>query len=66
MSLVLRDVREDDLDVVHSLNQGALPAVGDVRREDIQWFARVAPYFRVAADSNRVHGFLIALTPEVC
>lgn len=65
MTIRIRDVRPDDLEAVHALNQDALPAVSDVTLDDMRWFADVAAYFRVADDGERILGFLIGLTPDV-
>ena len=65
MPILLRDVRTADLEAVHALNQGAVPAVGSVALDDLRTFVRMAAYFRVAEDPDvgRIAGFLVGLTP---
>ena len=47
--------------MVLELNQSAVPAVNSLSREDMQWFAEHAVYFRVAADAKGIAAFLIGL-----
>ena len=61
----LRNVAPQDLQAVVALNQAAMPALSDTTPEEMQWFAEVAGYFKVAVEDGRVVGFLIALTPGV-
>lgn len=63
MSFELRDVCGADLDAILRLNEAAVPAVNSIGREQAAWFAANAAYFRVAASSGRVGGFLIGLLP---
>ncbi len=61
MSITIRTLRPPDLDAVLELNESAIPAVNSLSREDIQWFADHAAYFRVAADAKGIAAFLVGL-----
>ena len=60
----IRTVVAADLEQILELNRLAVPAVSDVGRGEMEWFAEVAHSFLVAAGpDDRVDGFLIGLTP---
>ncbi|MEZ5063562.1 MAG: GNAT family N-acetyltransferase [bacterium] len=61
--LTIRDARPEELDAIRAMNQAAQPAVSDLPREELDWFAREAPYLRVADVDGRLAGFLIGLVP---
>ena len=63
MDLIIRDVTEQDLDAVLSLNQSEVPHVGSVDIERMHWFAANAHYFRVAVEADRIAAYLIGLRP---
>jgi predicted GNAT superfamily acetyltransferase len=65
VSIELRDVTPADFPALVEMNRAALAAVSEASLEDMAWFAEVAVYFKVAAEGDAVHGFLIALTPDV-
>lgn len=65
MIVLIRPVRDDDLDTLVSLNNAAVPAVNALRRQDLERFAVIAPHFRVAAVDGRTAGMMIALGPGV-
>jgi hypothetical protein len=60
----IRPVRPADLEIVHALNEGAVPHVGSEPLAVIERFAAVVPYFRVAERDGRIAGFLVAMTPD--
>jgi len=60
---ILRDAETFDLPAVLDLNQAAVPHVSSVTLADMERFAEIAGYFRVAEVGGRVAGFLIALNP---
>lgn len=57
----LRTFQPTDIDPVLELNEGAVPAVNSLSREELQWFGVHAAYFRVAADELGIAAFLIGL-----
>lgn len=65
MPFRLRDLRPEDIDAVLELNESAVPAVNSLTRPDLEWFAEHAAYFRVAAESRMIGGFLIGLRAGV-
>jgi len=63
MGAIIRDVDNQDLDAVLSLNQSEVPHVGSVDIERMHWFAANAHYFRVVDDAGRIAAYLIGLRP---
>ena len=61
MTLVIRDVREHELDVVLALNNAVGPRILALDASRMRWFFSHASYFRVAEVDGVVAGFLIAL-----
>jgi uncharacterized protein len=61
MSISLRNLRPADIDPVLELNESAVPAVNSLGREEMQWFAANATYFRVAVDETGIAAFLVGL-----
>ena len=57
------DVTAADLDQVLALNEACVPHVNSLDIEALQWFAEVAPYFRLVRADGRLAGFLIGLGP---
>ena len=64
MALVIREVREQELDAVLALNNSAGPGILPVDSTRIRQLFDVAAYFRVAEIDGVIGGFLIALTPD--
>ncbi len=64
MALVIRDVREHDLDSVLALNNAAGPGILPIDTARLRHLYDVAAYFRVAEIDGRIGGFLIALRPD--
>jgi len=64
MALVIREVREQELDAVLALNNSAGPGILPVDATRIRHLFDVAAYFRVAEIDGVIGGFLIALTPD--
>ncbi len=64
MAMVIRDVREHELDSVLALNNAAGAGILPLDAEQIAFFWRHAAYFRVAETGGHLAGFLIALTPD--
>lgn len=64
MAMVIRDVREHELDSVLALNNAAGTGILPLDAERIRFFWRHAAYFRVAETEGHLAGFLIALTPQ--
>lgn len=59
----ISDVVNNDLEQVWTLNEDSVPHVSQIDREEIQWFANHAHYFRVARVGQELAGFLIGLRP---
>ncbi|MGB0134796.1 GNAT family N-acetyltransferase [Dokdonella sp.] len=61
MTIVIRDVREQELDSVLALNNAVGPRILALDATGMRWFFRNAAYFRVAEVDGVIAGFLIAL-----
>lgn len=61
MSIVVRDVREHELDSVLALNNAAGPAILPLDATRLQHFYEHAEYFRVAERDGSLAGFLIGM-----
>jgi predicted GNAT superfamily acetyltransferase len=61
MTLVIRDVREHELDSVLALNNAVGPRILPLDTSGVRWFHAHASYFRVAEVDGVIAGFLIAL-----
>ena len=64
MRMVIRDVREHELDSVLALNNAAGAGILPIDAERLDYFWRHAAYFRVAEVDGHLAGFLVALMPE--
>jgi len=60
-SIVIRDVREHELDSVLALNNAAGPAILPLDAARVRGFFDTAEYFRVAERDGTMAGFLVAL-----
>jgi len=61
MSIVVRDVREHELDSVLALNNAAGPAILPLDAARMRHFFETAEYFRVAERDGTLVGFLIGM-----
>ena len=61
MSIVVRDVREHELDSVLALNNAAGPAILPLDAARLRYFFEHAEYFRVAERDGTIAGFLIGV-----
>lgn len=64
MSIVVRDVREHELDSVLALNNAAGPAILPLDSARLRHFYETAEYFRVAERDGTLAGFLIGVGSE--
>ena len=64
MSILIRDVREHELDSVLALNNAAGPGILPMDAAKLRFFWENADYFRVAEKDGLLAGFLIALSQE--
>lgn len=64
MPLVIRDVRDNELESVVALNNAAGSTILPLDAQRVAWFNTHASYFRVAEIDGHLAGFLLALTPE--
>jgi predicted GNAT superfamily acetyltransferase len=64
MTMVIRDVREHELDSVLALNNAAGAGILPIDAERLQFFWNHAAYFRVAEVDGSLAGFLVALMPD--
>lgn len=64
MSILIRDVREHELDSVLALNNAAGPGILPMDAAKLRFFWENADYFRVAEKDGLMAGFLIALSQE--
>ncbi|HPA00809.1 MAG TPA: GNAT family N-acetyltransferase [Chiayiivirga sp.] len=60
MPIQIREVREDELDVVLALNNAAGPSILPLTEAQLRFGFEEAAYFRVAESAGRIVGFLIA------
>ncbi|MCB1740879.1 MAG: GNAT family N-acetyltransferase [Gammaproteobacteria bacterium] len=63
--LALKDVRQSDLEPVWTLNQAAVPHVGDIDLATMARYKSIAPYFKLAWWGEELAGFMIAMPPGV-
>jgi predicted GNAT superfamily acetyltransferase len=61
--IIIRELREADLDVVWSINQENVPAVGEETREDLARIHGQSAISLVAEVSDQVVGFCMVLLP---
>ena len=61
MSILIRDVREHELDLVLALNNAAGPGILPMDAAKLSFFWEHADYFRVAEKDGLLAGFLVAL-----
>ena len=64
MSIIIRDVREHELDLVLALNNAAGPGILPMDAAKLRFFWENADYFRVAEKDGLLAGFLVALTQD--
>lgn len=64
MSIIIRDVREHELDSVLALNNAAGPNILPLDAAGLRHFHEHAAYFRVAEVDGHIAGFLIGLTHD--
>jgi uncharacterized protein len=64
MSIIIRDVREHELDSVLALNNAAGPNILPLDAAGLRFFNDNAAYFRVAEVDGHIAGFLVALTQD--
>jgi predicted GNAT superfamily acetyltransferase len=64
MSIIIRDVREHELDLVLALNNAAGPGILPMDAAKLKFFWENADYFRVAEKDGLLAGFLVALSQD--
>ncbi|MEO8160965.1 MAG: GNAT family N-acetyltransferase, partial [Arenimonas sp.] len=64
MSIIIRDVREHELDLVLALNNAAGPGILPMDAGKLRFFWENADYFRVAEKDGHLAGFLVALNQD--
>ncbi|NIS88986.1 MAG: GNAT family N-acetyltransferase [Woeseiaceae bacterium] len=62
-AIIIRDVRDSDIDPVLSLNQSEVPHVGSVDAAKMRWYAANASYFRVATSGGELAAYLVGFRP---
>ena len=60
MPILIREVRENELDTVLALNNAAGPTILPLTLDQLRFSFQEAAYFRVAESGGRIVGFLIA------
>ena len=60
----IREYRPDDLDVVHTINEAEVPAVGSVRADELAHIAAESSIALVAEVDGEVAGFCLVLPPH--
>ena len=61
--MLLRPYRSEDLDVVHRINQGEVPAVGTETIDDLHDIAQQSTIALVAQVDDEIAGFCLVLAP---
>jgi len=64
MSIVIRDVREHELDSILALNNAAGPVILPLEATRLRRFFDTAEYFRVAERDGLMAGFLVGFGPD--
>ena len=64
MSIIIRDVREHELDLVLALNNAAGPGILPMDAGKLRFFWEHADYFRVAEKDGLLAGFLVGLSQD--
>ncbi|WP_242108239.1 GNAT family N-acetyltransferase [Luteimonas aquatica] len=64
MSIVIRDVREHELDSILALNNAAGPVILPLDAARLRRFFHTAEYFRVAERDGLMAGFLVGFGPD--
>ena len=64
MSIVIRDVREHELDLVLALNNAAGPGILPMDAGKLRFFWENADYFRVAEKDGLLAGFLVGVSQD--
>jgi predicted GNAT superfamily acetyltransferase len=64
MSMIIRDVREHELDLVLALNNAAGPGILPMDTGKLRFFWENADYFRVAEKDGLLAGFLVGVTQD--
>ena len=59
----LRELTSDDLDTIHAINEGAVPAVGTETRSKLAHIAAESTIALVAEEGATIAGFCMVLTP---
>lgn len=62
MPVIIRDVREHELDSIVTLNNQAGPTILPMDLATMRWFGEQARYFRVAEVDGHIAGFLLGFT----
>ena len=62
--MIIRDVREHELDLVLALNNAAGPGILPMDAGKLRFFWEHADYFRVAENDGLLAGFLVALSQD--
>lgn len=64
MPILIREVRENELDAVLALNNAAGPSILPLTLDQLRFSFQEAAYFRVAESGGRIVGFLIAYAED--
>jgi len=64
MSIIIRDVREHELDLVLALNNAAGPGILPMDAGKLRFFWENADYFRVAEKDGLLAGFLVGVSQD--
>ncbi len=64
MNISIRDVKSEELEYLHEVNQANTPHLGSISFECMQHLYNEAACFKVAEADNTLAGFIIAFTPD--
>jgi len=63
MSIAIRPAELRDFELIRAINEGAVPDVSTITREELDALAKQCCYFSVALADGELSGFLMALQP---
>lgn len=61
--MIIRPVKNFDLEQVHALNESVLPHVNSIPISDFEEFMRISSFFLVIEEKGVIAGFIIVLGP---
>ncbi len=63
MAITIRDIKEEDIEKVHRINQRNIPNVSDITMEDLKWLCQRACFKKLVEDKEGIFGFILCFFP---